>query len=100
MEVEPVDIAVLKQFSAVILEDSSPITLPPKLAQLWRGCGGGPGASPAANKLFVRWGVLRGGRAGPRWGRGPGNDTAGRLAPESPAPRPLSFAHLRSSLAN
>ena len=30
MEVEPVDIALLKQFSAVILEDSSTITLPPK----------------------------------------------------------------------
>ena len=29
MEVEPVEIALLKQFSAVILEDSSTITLPP-----------------------------------------------------------------------
>src|SRR6266568_5592952 len=45
MEVEPVDIALLKQFSAVILEDSSSITLPPTLAQVWRGCGGSPGAS-------------------------------------------------------
>src|SRR5713101_9805152 len=40
MQVEPVEIALLKQFSAVMLEDSSSITLPPKPAQVWRGCGG------------------------------------------------------------
>src|SRR5207302_287163 len=31
MQVEPVEIALLKQFSAVILEDSTSITLPPEL---------------------------------------------------------------------
>src|SRR5216684_3334926 len=54
MQVEAVEIALLKQFSAVILEDSSSITLPPELAEVWRGCGGSPGASEAAIKLFVR----------------------------------------------
>src|SRR5437879_1392960 len=33
MQVEPVDIGLLEQFSAVILEDSSTITLPPTLAE-------------------------------------------------------------------
>ena len=60
MQVEPVEIALLKQFSAVILEDSSSITLPPILAEVWRDCGGSVGASEAAIKLFVRWDVLRG----------------------------------------
>src|SRR5207302_7187175 len=82
MEVEPVDIGLLKQFSAVILEDSSSITLPPKLAQVWRGCGGSPGASEAAIKLFVRWDVLRGELQGPGLEQGRRNDKRGPLAVE------------------
>jgi hypothetical protein len=79
MEVEPVDIGLLKQFSAVILEDSSSITLPPTLAQVWRGCGGSPGASEAAIKLFVRWDVLRGELQGPGLEQGRRNDKRGPL---------------------
>jgi hypothetical protein len=82
MQVEPVDIALLKQFSAVILEDSSSITLPPKLAEVWRGCGGGPGASEAAIKLFVRWDVLSGEVHGPGLEQGRRNDKRGPLAVE------------------
>jgi hypothetical protein len=82
MEVEPVDIALLKQFSAVILEDSSTITLPPKLAEVWRGCGGSAGASEAAIKLFVRWDVLRGELQGPGLEQGRRNDKRGPLAVE------------------
>ncbi len=80
MQVEPVEIALLKQFSAVILEDSSSITLPPKLAQVWRGCGGSPGASEAAIKLFVRWDVLRGELQGLGLEQGRRNDKRGPLA--------------------
>ncbi len=80
MQVEPVEIALLKQFSAVILEDSSSITLPPKLAEVWRGCGGSPGASEAAIKLFVRWDVLRGELQGPGLEQGRRNDKRGPLA--------------------
>ncbi len=60
MEVEAVDIPLLKQFSAVIVEDSSSIVLPSELADVWRGCGGSVGMSEAAIKLFVRWDVLNG----------------------------------------
>jgi hypothetical protein len=80
MQVEPVEIALLKQFSAVILEDSSSITLPPKLAEVWRGCGGSAGASKAAIKLFVRWDVLRGELHGPGLEQGRRNDKRGPLA--------------------
>src|SRR2546421_6021485 len=79
MQVEPVEIALLKQFSAVILEDSSTITLPPKLAEVWRGCGGSSGASEAAIKLFVRWDVLRGELQGPGLEQGRRNDKRGPL---------------------
>jgi len=82
MQVEPVEIALLKQFSAVILEDSSSITLPPTLAQVWRGCGGSPGASEAALKVFVRWDVLRGELQGPGLEQGRRNDKRGPLAVE------------------
>jgi len=82
MQVEPVEIALLKQFSAVILEDSSSITLPSKLAEVWRGCGGSAGASEAAIKLFVRWDVLRGELQGPGLEQGRRNDKRGPLAVE------------------
>src|SRR6266699_3581445 len=79
MQVEPVELALLKPFSAVMLEDSSSITLPPTLAEVWRGCGGGPGASEAAIKLFVRWDVLRGELQGPGLEQGRRNDKRGPL---------------------
>ncbi len=82
MQVEPVEIALLKPFSAVILEDSSSITLPPKLAEVWRGCGGSAGASEAAMKLFVRWDVLRGELHGPGLEQGRCNDKRGPFAVE------------------
>ena len=55
----------LHRFSAVVVEDSSTITLPPDLAGIWQGCGGSAGTSPAAVKLFVRWDVLSGRLEGP-----------------------------------
>jgi len=56
---------LLRQFKAVILEDSSVIGLPAELAHVWRGCGGHPGASQAGVKLYVRWDVLSGQLFGP-----------------------------------
>ena len=80
MQVEPVEIALLKQFSAVLLEDSSSITLPSALAEVWRGCGGSAGASEAAIKLFVRWDVLSGELSGPGLEQGRRNDKRSPLA--------------------
>ena len=40
LEAEAAPVALLKRFTAVIVEDSSTISLPDELAELWRGCGG------------------------------------------------------------
>src|SRR5258708_11173725 len=54
--------------------------MPPKLAEVWRGCGGSAGASEAAIKLFVRWDVLRGELCGLGLEQGRRNDKRGPLA--------------------
>jgi hypothetical protein len=63
---EPVQIALLKQFREVIVEDSSTISLPEALIGWWRGCGEIGHVSAAAVKVFVRWNVLTGQVKGPR----------------------------------
>jgi hypothetical protein len=65
LEAEAAPVALLKRFSAVIVEDSSRIHLPAELAEVWRGCGGSQGTSQATLKLFVRWNVLSGELHGP-----------------------------------
>jgi hypothetical protein len=68
LEAEAAPVALLKQFPAVIVEESSWIHLPDELAQVWRGCrgwGGSQGSSQATLKLFVRWNVLSGELQGP-----------------------------------
>jgi len=54
LESEKVDIPLLKQFSAVIVEDSTSAVLPEELAGVWKGCGGSSGMSEAAVKAFVQ----------------------------------------------
>jgi hypothetical protein len=74
MQAEAVDIALLRRFSGVIVEDSSSVLLPSELAEVWRGCGGQAGTSEAMLKLFVRWDVLSGQLEGPRLTDGRHND--------------------------
>lgn len=69
-----VPLPLLQQFSAVVLQDSSTITLPDELAEQWRGCGGSHGASNAALKLFVRSYVLNGRLQGPSLTQGRHSD--------------------------
>jgi DDE family transposase len=71
---EKVDIPLLKQFSEVIVEDSSSISLPAELAKIWLGCGEEGWANEAAVKLFVWWNVLNGELLGPRLTDGRRND--------------------------
>ena len=66
MQAEAGYVPLLRRFSAVVVEDSSVVLLPADLVVTWRGCGGGPGMSEAAIKLFVRWNVLAGQLEGPR----------------------------------
>jgi hypothetical protein len=74
LESEKVDIPLLKQFSAVIVEDSTSMVLPEELAGVWKGCGGSSGMSEAAVKAFVQWDVLKGALHGPRLTDGRTND--------------------------
>ena len=71
---EKVDIPLLKQFSAVIVEDSSVIPLPDELANIWLGCGGGEETSEAGIKAFVQWDVSSGELFGPRFSNARMND--------------------------
>jgi len=65
LQAEAAPLPLLKRFRAVIVEDSSRISLPDDLAAVWRGCGGSQGSSQATLKLFVRWDVLSGELYGP-----------------------------------
>jgi hypothetical protein len=51
---EPLDIALLSQFSAVYREDSTVVVLPEALHELWRGCGNAQDQGAAALKLTLR----------------------------------------------
>ena len=74
LQSEAVQVPLLQQFSAVIVEDSSSVSLPDELSSYWRGCGGGQGVSGASVKLFVRWDVLTGRVLGPLLCDGRTND--------------------------
>src|SRR3989440_12013619 len=63
---QAVPLKLLKRFSAVICEDSSTITLPDELVDLWQGCGGNQGHTAAAVKVHTRWDLTRGRLWGPR----------------------------------
>ena len=74
LESEKVDIALFKDFSAVIVEDSTSILLPAELADIWQGCGGNEAMSEAMVKAFVQWNVLTGELLGTRLTDGRMND--------------------------
>lgn len=66
-----VSLPLLQQFTAVLVEDGSTISLPGALASVWRGCGGSPTKQPgqektaAALKVTVRFDLLGGQLQGP-----------------------------------
>jgi hypothetical protein len=79
---DPVAIPLLERFSAVVLLDSSTISLPAALALWWPGCSAGT----AALKLHVRYDLCRGQISGPlvREGRLSDSRTALQTAPLPP----------------
>src|SRR5260370_10243844 len=58
LEVEAVDLPLLKQFTEVIFGGSSIPVLPEGVARVWRGCGGRAGVSEAGPPTFLRWDVV------------------------------------------
>lgn len=57
---QPVAIPLLQRFAAVYLQDSTTISLPDTLADLYRGCGGTSTGSDAALKCGVQFDLLSG----------------------------------------
>ncbi len=74
VEREKVDIPLLKQFSAVLVEDSTSMTWPSEVAGVWKGCGEGESTSSSAVKAFICWNVVSGELLGPRLTNGRMND--------------------------
>lgn len=67
---QAVSIGLLQRFAGVFVEDSSTLSLPAALSQVWPGCGGNTAKSraprtEAAIKLTVRWDLLKGLLQGP-----------------------------------
>lgn len=64
-------VPLLQQFSAVLIEDGSSISLPSALKQVWKGCGGRGSTqqtqekTQASLKITVRWDLLHGRLQGP-----------------------------------
>lgn len=78
---ESVEIALLKRFSQVVIEDSSMVALPAELKELWPGCAGRNKPTDqehgeAVLKLHVRWDL----RSGALWGP---QLTAGRVSDQN-----------------
>ncbi|MBI2940160.1 MAG: IS4 family transposase [Chloroflexi bacterium] len=90
----PVAIPLLQRFNGVIVQDSSIISLPDALVQVWKGCGGSDGHSGAALKLQVRFDLLTGTLQGPLLEPGRTNDRGSALQAAPLAPRALRIADL------
>lgn len=81
----PVAIPILRRFTAVILQDSSTITLPGTLADIWPGCGGNADQGSAALKIQVQLDISSGTLYGPSLQDGRSQD---RSSPLQRAPLP------------
>jgi hypothetical protein len=57
---EPVPVKLLERFTAVIVGDSSSLSLPDELQHEFPGCGGTQGSGLAALKIQVRWNLKTG----------------------------------------
>jgi hypothetical protein len=77
---DPVPISLLRRFPAVVLLDSTTITLPDALAPVWAGCGGRVAThTQAALKVTIRWDLVTGHFDGPVLSAGRTQDRATAL---------------------
>jgi hypothetical protein len=90
---EPAAVAVLRKFTAVLVQDSSSVTLPDALAGYWRGCGTSTGrGGQAAVKFQVRLDLCSGRLRGLTVEQGRDSDHATPLSTSDLRPGDL---HLR-----
>lgn len=97
---DPLTIPLLARFSAVLVHDSTTISLPPSLADEFRGCGGKPGQGLAALKAQVRLDLCTGQVDGPLLQDGRASDSAVAFAQRPPVGaiviRDLGYFHLET----
>jgi len=94
IQAEPVAIPVLKRFNGVYLTDSSTVSLPDEMSNIWVGCGNKSGSGKAALKLETRIDMLQGDIDGPLLTDGRTNDRKA-AAEHKPLPKgSLSIADL------
>lgn len=92
---EPVAIPILQRFNGVYLDDSSTVTLPDELSELWKGCGGSTEQGTSASlKLQVRLDYAQGTLQGPFLQDGKDQDRASLLQQLSVAAGSLRIADL------
>lgn len=84
--VEPIVLPILERFADVVVQDSTTISLPETLVELWRGCGNGSlNAGNAAIKLHVSLGLRTGRLRGPTLHDGRESDQHATLHHDLPA---------------
>lgn len=91
---DPVAIPLLQRFNGVIVQDSSIISLPDALVQIWKGCGGSDGHHISSLKLQVRFDLLTGTLQGPLLEPGRTNDRGSALQAKPLAVKALRLADL------
>jgi hypothetical protein len=83
---EPIVLPILERFSEVVVQDSTIISLPEPLAEVWQGCGNGtPHAGNAALKLHLALDLRTGRLRGPSLHQGREPDVAATLQHDLPA---------------
>jgi len=94
IQAEPVTIPLLQRFNGVYLTDSSTISLPNELSEVWVGCGNRSGSGKAALKLETRIEMLQGDIDGPVLTDGRTNDRKAARQHKSLPKESLSIADL------
>lgn len=95
-----VTVPLLQQFTAVLIEDGSTISLPSALKHVWGGCGGSPATkskdpkTQAALKVTVRWDLLAGRLHGPYLQEGRRHELSSVLRQQVMLPGSLWIADL------
>lgn len=89
-----VRIPLLQRFTHVWVLDTTTVTLPDVLAELWSGCGGNAGQGQAALKIALELDLLTGQLAGPLLQAGRAPDRSSPLCTQRHAPGSLTIRDL------